>query len=53
MNSAPKMTTFWTEIRKRALPNSRAYCSRPTKSSVGSIFELVNDSRTVHSMQPR
>jgi hypothetical protein len=52
-NRTPKMTTFWTEIRKRTLPKRRAYWSKPTKSRVGSSLELVNESRTVHSMQPR
>ena len=47
------MTTFWIEMRKRTLPKRRAYWSKPTKSRVGSSLELVNESRTVHSMQPR
>ena len=47
------MTTFWIEMRKRTLPKRRAYWSKPTKSSVGSSLELVKESRTVQSMQPR
>ena len=54
MNSTPKMTMFSAEIEEaRRCSNRRWYCARPTKSSFGSSFELVKDSRTVQSMQPR
>ena len=52
MKRTPKMTMFSTEIRKRSLANRRLYCVKPTQSSLGRSVELVNESRTVHSMQP-
>ena len=53
MNSTPNRAMFCTETMNRSLPKRRAYWSRPTQSSFGSRRELENDSRTVHSMQPR
>ena len=52
MNRTPKMTMFSAEVRKRSLANRRLYCAKPTQSSLGRRVELVNESRTVQSMQP-
>ena len=52
MNRTPKMKMFSADVTKRSLAKRRLYCVTPNQSSLGRRVELVNESRTVQSMQP-